>query len=571
MAAPDQPTSPLLTRRNLLIGGGVGVGLIVAWELWPRHYAPNLTAAKGEHIFNAWLKIGEDGHVAVAVPQAEHGQGVWTTLPQIVADELGADWRTVAVEAAPLNPLYANPMGAAELFEGAFARVPRGLREGHVTSRAIMLTVGSTSVRQFESDLRDAGAAARVLLQKAAARRWGVDWQACGTVDGFVVHGKDRLRFGGLAAEAVGGSVPDPIPWRGGEIGRLSGQSLPRLDSPAKVAGSVNFAADVRLPDMAFAAIRQGPTSDSVLIGWDTGAANQVRGVSQIVQKDHWVAAIANTWWAAERAVEAIRPRFRVPGPPVSTTTIGRALDVALKGPGVRMVSAGDVGATFKGATVVTAEYRADVALHAPIEPRAATAAWSNGACEVWAATQAPGLTRDAVAAGVGVSADSVVIHPMQIGGGFGINIAHDAAVQAAVLAQLLKRPIQLMWSRGEDCQQDKFRAPALARMAGRLDNQGRITGWLAKIAAPATGRELAHRLLADDRTARAALALSGSGDGYAVAGATPFYQIPSYAIAHHEADVGVPTGHWRSGAHSYTCFFTECFIDELAHVAGAA
>ncbi|HEX4694358.1 xanthine dehydrogenase family protein molybdopterin-binding subunit [Sphingomonas sp.] len=569
MAAPDQPSQPLLARRNLLIGGGVGVGLIVAWAAWPRRYAANLTAAKGEHIFNAWLKIGEDGHVAIAVPQAEHGQGVWTTLPQIVADELGADWRTVAVEAAPLNPLYANPMGATELFEGAFERVPEGLRARHVTERAMMLTVGSTSVRQFESDLRDAGAAARVLLQKAAARRWGTDWQACGTADGFVVHGKDRLRFGELAAEAIGGGIPNPIPWRGGEIGRLSGQSLPRLDSPAKVDGAVNFAADVRLPDMAFAAIRQGPTPDSVLIGCDTNAANRIRGVTQIVQQEHWIAAIANNWWAADRAIDTLSPRFRVPGPPLSTTTIDRALDSALKAPGARMASAGDVGAAFKGATVVTAEYRADVALHASVETRAATAAWSDGVCEVWTATQAPGLARDAVASATGVPADSVVIHPMPIGGGFGINLEHDAAVQAAVLAQLLKRPIQVMWSRGEDCQQDKFRAPAAARMAGRLDNQGRITGWLAKIAAPATGRELAHRLLADDRAASAALALSGSGDGYAVAGAAPLYQIPSYAVDHHEADVGVPTGHWRSGSHSYTCFFTECFIDELAHVAG--
>ncbi|MDB5678542.1 molybdopterin cofactor-binding domain-containing protein [Sphingomonas bacterium] len=569
MADTDQLLSkPLLTRRNLLIGGGAGVGLLVAWSVWPRHYAPNLTAAKGEHVFNAWLKIGEDGHIAVAVPQAEHGQGVWTTLPQIVADELGADWRTIAVEPAPLNPLYANPMAADELFAGAFDHLPKGLRDGHVTSSGLMLTAGSTSVRQFEGALRDAGAAARVLLQKAAARRWGADWRSCGTAGGFVVHGKDKLRFGELAAEAVGESVPDPIPLRGGETGRLTGQSLPRLDSPAKIDGSVNFAADVRLPDMVFAAVRAGPTPDSVLIGCDTNAANKIRGMTQVVRHDRWVAAIASNWWAANRALEAIGPRFRVPGVPVSTTTIHRALDAALAGPGVRVASTGDVGAAFKGVTVVTAEYRVEAALHAPVETRAATAAWADGTVEVWVPTLAPGLARTAVAAATGVSDGSVVIHPMPIGGGFGINLEHDAAVQAALLARDLKRPVQVMWSRAEDIQQDRVRAPAVARMTGRLDNQGRITGWLAKIATPATGRELAHRLLADDNAASAALAVGGSSDGYAMAGATPFYQIPSYAIDHHEADIGVPTGHWRSGAHSYTCFFTECFIDELAHVA---
>ncbi|WP_186728876.1 xanthine dehydrogenase family protein molybdopterin-binding subunit [Sphingomonas panacisoli] len=570
MADAAQPVSkPMLTRRNLLIGGGAGVGLVVAWAVWPRHYAANLTAAKGEHIFNAWLKIGEDGHIAVAVPQAEHGQGVWTTLPQIVADELGADWRTIAVEPAPLNQLYANPMAASELFEGAFDRLPQGLRDGHVTSSALMLTAGSTSIRQFEGDLREAGAAARVLLQMAAAKRWGLDWRSCGTAGGFVVHGKDKLRFGELAAEAAGGSVPDPVPLRGGETGRLTGQSLPRLDSPAKVDGSVNFAGDVRLPGMVFAAVRAAPAPDATLLDCDTKAAEKIRGVVAIVRKERWVAAIASDWWAADRAIAAVRPRFRIPGTPGSTTTIRRALDTALKGPGVRMVSAGDVGAAFKGVSVVTATYRADPALHAPVETRAATAAWTDGSVEVWAPTLAPSLVRAAVAAATGVADGAVVIHPMPIGGGFGINLEHDAAVQAAMLARDLKRPVQVMWSRAEDIQQDRPRAPALARMAGRIDNQGRITGLLTKIAAPATGRELAHRLLADDHTALAALSLASGRDGYAMAGATPFYQIPSYAVDFHEADIDLPTGHWRSGAHSYTCFFTECFIDELAHIAG--
>lgn len=567
-SSPPPDSKPVLTRRNLLIGGGAGVGLFVAWAVWPRHYAPNLTASKGEHIFNAWLKIGEDGHVAVAVPQAEHGQGVWTTLPQIVADELGADWRTVAVEPAPLNPLYANPMAADELFGDAFDHLPQSLRDGHVTSSALMLTVGSTSIRQFEGDLRRAGAAARVLLQKAAAKRWGVDWQSCATAGGFVVRGKDKLRFGELAGEAVGGSVPDPLPLRSGEAGRLTGQSLPRLDSPAKVDGSVNFAADVRLPGMVFASVRAGPVPDAEFVSCNTAAAEKIRGMLSIVTKPHWVAAVASDWWAANRAIEVARPRFRV-SDPISTTTIQRALDTALAGPGVRVASVGDVGAAFKGASVVTATYRADPALHVPVETRGAAAAWSDGSVEVWAATLAPGLTRAAVAAATGVADSAVVVHPMPIGGGFGINLEQDAAVQAAVLARDLKRPVQVMWSRAEDIQQDRPRSPAVARMAGRLDDQGRVIGWLAKVAAPATGRELARRLLADDHTASAGLALAGGGDGYAMAGATPFYQFPSYAIDHHAADIGMPAGHWPSGAHSYNCFFTECFIDELAHVSG--
>jgi isoquinoline 1-oxidoreductase beta subunit len=566
--ADDAPTKKRLTRRQLLIGGGAGIGLVVAWTIWPRRYGPNLTAAKGEHIFSAWLKIGEDGHIAVAVPQAEHGQGTWTTLPQIAADELGADWRTVAVEPAPLNPLYANPLAASELFEGVFGRLPRNLREEYETRSALMLTAGSTSIRQFEGDLRDAGAAARVLLQKAAAKRWNTDWQATGTAQGFVVRGKDKLRFGELAAEAVGGQLPDPVPLRAGENGRLSGQSLQRLDSPTKIDGSVNFAADVRLPGMVFAAIRQGPGADSRLVSSDKAAADRVPGVLKVVEGGNWVAAVANNWWAAKRAIDALAPRFEAPVQRPSDYSIRSALDSALNGDGMRLGSAGDVGAAFRGAQVVSAEYRVAPALHAAVETRAATAAWSDGTFELWLPTLAPGLARSAVARAMGVGEDAVVVHPMPIGGGFGIGLEPDAGVQAAAIARAVDRPVQLTWSRAEDCVHDRFRAPAVARMTGRVDQNGRLVGLLAKIAAPATGRELAERLLVADKAARAALTLPHGGDGYAVAGAAPFYQIPNWALDHHPADIGIPTGHWRSGAHSYTCFFNECFIDELAHAA---
>ena len=569
MAAPDHaPRKPLITRRKLLIGGGAGVGLVVAWAVWPRRYGPNLTAAKGEHIYNAFLKIGEDGHVTVAVPQAEHGQGSWTALPQIVADELGADWRTVAVEPAPINPLYANPMAAGELFDGAFDAVPRMLREAHVARSAMMLTAGSTSIRRFESDLRDAGAAARVLLQKAAAKRWGSDWQSCATSAGFVVQGKNRLRFGELAAEAVGGSLPSPLPLRGAEPGRLSGQSLARLDSPAKIDGSINFTGDVRLPNMLFAAIRQGPTRDSKLASANRAAADRVRGCSHVVDGGHWVATVASNWWAAKIALDALSPSFEAPVPAPDSKSIRRALDAALLGDGVRMAKAGDVGAAFRGQRVITADYHADAALHGSIETRAATAAWSDQGLELWLPTLAPGLARSAVAAALGVSAESVIVHAMPIGGGFGIGLEHDAGAQAAAIARAVGRPVQLTWSRAEDCVHDAFRAPAAAKMTARIDANGRVSGWLGKVAAPATGRELAGRLLSGDAAAEAALTLPSGGDGFAMAGATPFYQIPNYAVDHHPAEIGVPTGYLRGGAHGYTCFFNESFVDELAHAA---
>lgn len=557
-----------IDRRTLLIGGGAGIGLVVAWSLWPRTYLPNLSMRDGETGFGAWLKIAANGQVTVAIPQCEYGQGVFTTLPQVLADELGADWRMVGVEQAPLNPLYANAMGAAELFPGV---LPDRLWPGHAVRRALVLTGGSTSLRNFEMPLRQAGAAARVMLCKAAARRWGVDWRECSTAAGVVVHGQQRLRFGELAVAAADEDVPADLPLRDGEAGRLAGENLPRLDGPGKVGGSANFAGDIRLPAMVFAAIRQGPAGTVRLVSLDAKAAEAVPGMLHIVKNERWVAAVANNWWAASQALDALKPKFEV-ATKVESETIQAALDAALNGEGVRLETQGALSPVFKGARVVTAEYRAGVALHAAIEPMTATALWEDGRMRLWLPTQAPGLARSAVASVLGIGAGDVVIHPMFAGGSFGQNLEHLVAEQAALIAREVNKPVQLTWSRGETCLHDRYRPPAAARMTARLGTNGSIAGWLAKIAAPATGHELARRLMGGDGVIGAGLALgefgAGAGDRSAVAGARPVYRIPNLAVDHHAADIGIPTGYWRSGAHSYTAFFTESFIDELAHVA---
>jgi len=553
-----------IDRRTLLIGGGAGIGLVLAWAVWPRAYVPNLSVRDKETAFGAWLKIAENGQVTVAIPQCEYGQGVFTTLPQLLADELGADWRMVGVEQAPLNPIYANAPAMDALFPGV---LPERLERIWAERNMLMLTGGSTSMRRFEMPLRVAGAAARAMLCKAAARRWGIDWQECDTANGHVVHGQQRLRFGELAAAAAGEKVPDDLPFREGETGRLTGTPASRLDGPGKVDGSANFAGDIRLPGMVFAALRQGPIGTVKLAAIDEAAAEQVPGTLHIVKNEMWVATVANNWWAANRALDAINPRFEAAGR-VESETIQAALDAALEGDGERMAAAGDLSAVFKGARVVTAEYRVGLALHAAIEPICATAVWEDGRVRLWLPTQAPGMARDAVARVLGISTGDVMVHPVFAGGSFGQNLEHQVAAQAALIAREVKKPVQLMWSRGETCAQDRFRPPAAGRMTARLGVNGSISGWLAKIAAPATGHELAARLTGGGGAIGAALAMEGIGDAAAVAGARPPYRIPALAIDHHPAEIGVLTGYWRSGAHSYTAFFTESFIDELAHVA---
>jgi isoquinoline 1-oxidoreductase subunit beta len=557
-----------IDRRNLLIAGGAGLGLAIAWGVWPRTYAPNLTAAPGETIFGAWVKIGEDGHVAVAIPQAEYGQGSWTALPLILADELGADWRTVSVEPAPLNPLYANRLGAAELFEGLFDTGAAGFAERYVAPAALMLTAGSSSVRAFEDELRRAGAAARVLLSKAAAARWGVDWRACVAEDGFITHGNRRARFAELAAAAVKEKLPETLPLRAEESGGLAGQSLPRLDVPAKVDGSANFAGDVRLADMVFAAAWSAPPGARIT-GLNRDAAAKAPGFLMLVEQGDWVAALATTWWGAHRAVEALAPRTAGGAVP-SAKGIESSLVRALETPGTRLAARGDVAAVFKGAPLIQADYHVGPAPHASLETQSATARFESGRLELWLPTLAPGLARDAAAAALGIAAAQVVVHPMLVGGSFGMGIEPTVAAQAALLARAVKRPVQLTWSRREELARDPFRPPAAARMTARLGGNGTILGWRAKIATPPSGTALAHRLLGGDPAARAALLLQGGGDMAAVAGAVPYYRFPAFALDHHPVEIGLPTGYWRSGAHSYTAFFTESFLDELAHAASS-
>jgi isoquinoline 1-oxidoreductase subunit beta len=548
----------MISRRTLLVGGGAGIGLVIAWAGWPRTFAPNLSVGEDEAAFGAYLKIGQDGRVTVAVPQAERGQGSWTALAQVAADALGADWRTVGVEPAPINPLYANPL-AAEALLGDL--LPPAVAREHARRATLMLTAGATSIRQFEAPVREAAAGARALLCKAAAARWGVEWTACDTAAGFVTHGRQRLRFAELAEAAAAETLPeDASLWQRPE-GELTGRSLPRLDAPGKVDGSANFAADVRLPDMVFASVTQGPIGATRLLSCDTAAADRVPGVLHVARGETWVAALGSTWWAAEQGVRALAPKFEAKGAPDDRAT-DAALTAALKGPGRRIASAGDLAAVFEDATVITAGYRAAPAVHAAIETPAAVARWRGDRLELWMGTEAPAQAR-----AIGVGEGQVVLHRMLLGGSFGEALEHDLAEIAAVLAVRLKRPVLAMRGRAEALRRDPVRAPARVHLAARLGRGGSIQGWLAKIAAPSTGHALAERLLPGDPAIGAALALA-RGDAAAVAGAVPPYGIANWAVDHHPCDIGLRPGYLRGGAAGYTCFFTECFLDELAHYA---
>lgn len=577
----SEERAPQLNRRSLLIGGGVGIGLMVGWAVWPRRYLSNLVPEKGEHVFGPWLKIGEDGRVTIAVPQAEMGQGSYTALAQIVAGELGADWRSVAVQPALASPAFANELFVRE-WRSAF--LPAGLGaisdEGWLdgpadewaTRSAFMITAGSSTVRQFERPCRIAGAAARVLLSMVAAERWDTEWENCEAEGGFVTYGKRKIAFAELVAEAAEREPPSPVPLRAFANNAISGREAVRLDAAAKVDGSANFAGDVRLPDMLYASVRAGPIGDSKLKEIDRDGAFGIKGLVDVVRTDHWVAALGTNWWAANRALDKMAPVFSTTGPKPDSAAMNAALERALdKGPGARFVDIGSVDATLDksaGTRIYRSQFSVQPALHAPIETRSATAQFRQGRLTLWIATQAPESARAAAADAIGIDADDVALIQMQAGGSFGRNLDSQIAAQAAILAKHVGRPVQVIWSRPEDFIRDHVRPPALARMTASLDMAGRIAGMAVRIAVPATAREQVARL----RGANPVEALRDVADDHdplAVDGAMPPYAIPNLSIDHFPVDLPLPTGLWRGNAHSYTAFFVESFINELAAAAG--
>ena len=571
-ALTPAPSRPRTTRRNFLIGTGAVAGLAVGFALWPRSRALNWAAGKDETVINGFVKIGTDGRVVVAVPQAEMGQGVYTSLPQILADELGADWNTVSVEPAPLHPMYANRGVAIDptaevptLFRG-FARWTVGKVAEHYD---LQMTGGSTSVRGFAQPVRLAGAAAREMLCRAAARDWGVDWTECDTDSGFVLYKAKRIRFADIAGKAAAEDMPSSPVLRAPGSGKLMGKPVQRVDIPGKTDGSARFGIDVRLPGMVYAAVKSGPAGDPKLLNVDTHAVLTTPGVIDVVRGPSWVAVVASTWYGAHTALETLAPVFASTAKPAGPW-IEPALKTALNDSAAAgtVQKFGDAATLLEQPGMIHADYTVPFLAHAALEPMNATARVDNGRCEVWAPTQSLSLATWSVAKALGLDDQAVTVHSTLLGGGFGRKAEGDACVQAALIALAVKRPVQLIWSREEDFAQDRFRPAAAAQMRAALSpRQGnepvRITAWASRVAVPDVGVSFMGRNLP-------ALAGTVKPNAAAVDGsvAQP-YDFGAVLVEHVPVDVAVPLGFWRSVGHSFSAFFVESFVDECAHAVG--
>jgi isoquinoline 1-oxidoreductase subunit beta len=570
-----------VSRRGLLTGAAAGGGLVVAWWLMPRSYRSPLVAAGNEHVFGAWLKIAEDGVVTVAVPQLEMGQGITTLLPQIVACELGADWRQVAVEPAPVSGAYVNVPLAMQwmaLWEPAFAGLSETaddlLALRFAQSRRFNATAAGTSLAAYETPCREAAAAARAMLAQAAAAKWGVNWEACEVDSGFVTHGKNRATFGELAAAAAAYSPPDPPPLKP-EAPREKplpadvdgAPAFPRIDLPSKVDGSHRFAGDVRLPGMVFASIRHGPEGDSMLSGFDKAAAAGIKGLAGVIESKRWLAAAAESWWSAESALAAMKPRFTVAAP-VGSVDIAARLDTLLTAGEAHVIAEIGFGGEALRRVDIGRRYEVEPAYAAPVESATATAQFVDGRLDLWIATQVPEQARIAAARAIGISTDAVALYPTPAGGSFDARLEHDHAIEIALIAKELGRPVQLVWPRRDGLIRARPRAPywmLLGAQLAKSGTDGAIDAMRIRIATPPGAHEFGKRLFGNLTPAAAIRETAGRPDPLACQGAVPPYQIPAFLVEHVPADIGLPVGRVRGNSHGPTVFAIESFIDEIA------
>jgi isoquinoline 1-oxidoreductase subunit beta len=548
------PPALNIDRRTLLIGGGAGVGLVVAFALWPRPLASDLVAHKGEEAFGNFIKIARDGRITIAVPQVETGQGVWTALPQIVADELGAAWETVAVEPAPLTAAYANPLAGNEgWLDGVGLMRLRRIEHGGRTR----ITAGSTSVRAFEDPLRNAAAVARDMLVGAAADRWNVDPADCETADGFVMNRGRTFTFGELAEEAADRTPPGNPRLRQSLKGRLIGQPLPRLDGPSKADGAWRFGGDVRLPGMLFASVRIAPPRGR-LTGHSREAVGRIGGVRHLAVRDTWIAVVGETWWAAEHAIEAVNPVFSAAR---STGDIRHLFEDALAdGSSRRSFRRGHYESAVKGSRPLAASYFVAPSQHLGVEPLTATARFDGGHLELWVPTQAPSLARAAAARAARLSESDVTLYPMPVGAPAGRALECDAIPYAVELARQVKAPVQMILSQSSSQNHDRVSAGALARMTALPGAGGITAAWKMQVAAIDGMASAMTRLLGLDD--------NGQAIRNAVTGLPP-YAIPNVTIEAVRPSLPYAAGYMRGSPEREFAFFTESFVDELAHAAG--
>lgn len=512
------------SRRTFLkTSAAAGTGLVVGL------YLPGCrTAQKSKFAPNAYVSITPEGKITIVVARSEMGQGVRTSLPMILAEELGADWKQIEIEQAGASTLFGDQS-----------------------------TGGSASVRSCWDPMRKAGAQAREMLISAAAQKWNVPRESCKAENSSVVHASSgqTLSYGALASAAGKLPVPDDPPLKNGGY-TIVGKPLPRLDTPAKVNGSAIYGIDFRVPGMKYAALARCPVAGGKVASFDASEAKQMPGVS-FVDKigDTAVAVVADSTWNAFQARRALKITWdEGSNKDLNMTAIFAGLEHADESKAIKFFSAGDASNT-KG-KMIKASYRLPFMAHAPMEPGNSVAHFRGNECELWSPTQVPQDCRDTIAPLLGLKPEQVKVNITLLGGGFGRRLEHDYAVEAALVSKAINAPVKVVWTREDDMRNSTYRPVSLHKLSASLDQHGWPAAFHHRIIGPSIngqkGAQPVNGVDADfpDETAF-------------------LYPIPNATLDFVMTETPVPLGWMRSVYALQMAFASESFIDELAEAAG--
>jgi isoquinoline 1-oxidoreductase beta subunit len=534
MAVHDKLTLPL-SRRHFLIGASLtGAGLIIGLQ-------PSPSSAAAEAFEpNAFIRIPAEGKVVFVMPSVEMGQGIYTSVAMLLAEELEVSLDQVELEHAPADPTrYANPLLGDQI------------------------TGGSIAIRAVYEPMRKAGAAARIMLVNAAARGWGVAPETCSAEVGHVVHAASgrRAAYGSLIHAAAAEAVPQEMPLKPASSFKLIGQSVRRLDSPEKVDGTAKFGIDARPEGVSYAAIAICPHFGGKLRAVETGPTMAVKGVKQVVRIEDAVAVVADNTGAARKGLAALSIEWE-PGPngTLSLVDLEKRAEEAIDGNALPHINENDVAkAEAEHGPALEFVYRLPILTHSAMEPMNCTLHVRSDGCDVWVGTQVMGRARQAVADVTGLPLEQVVVHNHLLGGGFGRRLDVDGIILAAKIAKQVEGPVKVTWSREEDIRHDCYRYLNYSKVTATLGADGMPVSWRHRVIGPAV-------------MARWLPAFTRDGiDLDIMAGAETPYAIPNkYTdFVRHEAPEGMLTGNWRGVGATRNLPAIEGGIDELAHAAG--
>ena len=522
------------TRRDFLkLGVLAGGGLVLGFGLGGCS-KPAAIGAGGQPI--AWLRIAGDNTITVLVDKSEMGQGVYTALTQLLAEELGIALETIRIEAAPVGAVYTNNLLGAQI------------------------TGGSTSVRDAWEKLRKAGAQARGMLVQAAATQWGVAPDTLKVDAGAVVNGRQRLTFGELAEAAAKLPVPTEVTLKPAKEFTMIGKPAKRLDTASKLDGSAIYGIDVKLPGMLHGAFVQCPTLGGKLASFDATDAKAMPGVKDVVGTDNGVVVIADHYWQAYKALGTVKIEWDAgANAALDNEAIRARLRKAAARTGRAVRNDGNAANALKGAAkVVRATYELPMLAHATLEPQCCTADVRADAVDLYAPTQTQTIAQATAAAAAGLKPEQVKIHTTLLGGGFGRRLEVDFIAASIIASKAVGKPVKVIWSREQDMTHDTYRPPAFDTVAGGLDASGKLIAWKFDL----TGPSITARMFPP--------VVETAIDPFAIEAAANYpYDVPNVAVNYNREEVGIDVGYWRSVSHALNCFVAECFMDELASAAG--